>query len=157
MPTAEPPPPPPTDAGPLVVVLGALVVDRRLLLVHRRPDKAAFPDVWDLPGGVVEAGETEREALARELREELGIRVETPHAGGPVHLGHWRVAPAGDSVLLSAWLVSRWHGTPTNAAPDEHDGLEWFALGRLPPAPHPPSRAALVQALEASEASEGRR
>lgn len=151
MPVAAPPPP---DAGVLVVVLGALVADHRLLLVHRRPDKAAFPDVWDLPGGVVEPGESEREALARELREELGIRVETRQGGVPTHLGHWRVEPAGAPVLLSPWIVPRWHGTPTNAAPEEHDGLAWFALGRLPPAPHPPLRAALVEAIGAPAASE---
>lgn len=37
------------------VVVGALVRDGRVLFVHRRPDKHAFPDTWDLPGGMVEA------------------------------------------------------------------------------------------------------
>ena len=41
------------------VVVGALVRDGRVLLVHRRPDKWAHPDVWDLAGGVMEAGESE--------------------------------------------------------------------------------------------------
>ena len=36
------------------VVVGALVRDGRVLLGHRRPDKRAYPDVWDLPGGVSE-------------------------------------------------------------------------------------------------------
>ena len=55
------------------VVVGALVRDGRVLLGHRRPDKRAYPDVWDLPGGVMEDGESELDALARELREELGV------------------------------------------------------------------------------------
>jgi 8-oxo-dGTP pyrophosphatase MutT (NUDIX family) len=42
------------------VVVGALVRDGRVLLVHRRPTKQVNPDAWDLPGGVVEAGEPER-------------------------------------------------------------------------------------------------
>ena len=41
------------------VVVGALVRDGRVLLAHRRPDKRAYPDVWDLPGGVMEDGESE--------------------------------------------------------------------------------------------------
>ena len=55
------------------VVVGALVVDRRVLLGHRRFDKQVHPGAWDLPGGVVEAGESEWSALARELHEELGV------------------------------------------------------------------------------------
>lgn len=49
------------------VVVGALVRGGQVLLVHRRPDKDANPDAWDLPGGLVEAGESELDALAREL------------------------------------------------------------------------------------------
>ena len=49
------------------VVVGALVRGGQVLLVHRRPDKHANPEVWDLPGGLVEAGESELDTLAREL------------------------------------------------------------------------------------------
>jgi hypothetical protein len=49
---------------------------KRVLLCHRSPAREYFPDVWDLPGGHVEAGENAGMALARELDEELGIRVE---------------------------------------------------------------------------------
>ena len=58
----------------VTVVVGALVRGGRVLLAHRRPDKHAYPDTWDLPGGVMEDGESEHEALVRELREELGSR-----------------------------------------------------------------------------------
>ncbi|QIG41500.1 NUDIX domain-containing protein [Nocardioides anomalus] len=124
------------------VVLGALVRDDRLLLALRRADKAAYPGVWDLPGGVVEAGESEPDALARELREELGVRIATGS-----HLVSLVAAPAGEPVTLSAWLVREWVGTPTNTAPEEHDDLAWVALDALPPPVHPPVRAALLSAL----------
>ena len=52
------------------VVVGALVREGRVLLVHRRPDKRAYPDMWDLPGGLIERGESELGALTRELHEE---------------------------------------------------------------------------------------
>jgi 8-oxo-dGTP diphosphatase len=126
------------------VVVGALVREGRVLLVHRRADKHANPDVWDLPGGVMEAGESELGALARELEEELGVRIR---AGSASHLCRLTVGPADGPALLSAWVVNDWHGTPTNVAPDEHDGIGWFSLEELPPPPHVIVRAALVEVL----------
>ncbi|NYD58842.1 mutator protein MutT [Nocardioides marinisabuli] len=128
----------------LRVVVGALVADGRVLLGHRRPDKQARAGLWDLPGGVIEAGESELEALSRELHEELGVHIATDSA---THLARVRVGPADDPVLLSAWLVSRWDGTPTNQAPDEHDEVAWFGLADLPPPPHVVVRTALVAAM----------
>jgi 8-oxo-dGTP diphosphatase len=55
------------------IVNAALVREGRVLLVHRSPSRHVYPDVWDLPGGHVETGETELAALAREMHEELGI------------------------------------------------------------------------------------
>ncbi|WP_224277539.1 NUDIX domain-containing protein [Nocardioides lacusdianchii] len=126
------------------VVVGALVRKGQVLLVHRRPDKHANPDVWDLPGGLVEAGESELEALARELHEELGVRVDTSSAS---HLCRLSVGSAGEPAVLSAWLVRDWHGTPANVAPEEHDGMKWFGLEELPPPPHLLARDALVETM----------
>ena len=56
------------------VVLGALVREGRVLLVHRSPNKRAYPDVWDLPGGLIEAGESELGALTRELTKRSACR-----------------------------------------------------------------------------------
>jgi 8-oxo-dGTP diphosphatase len=126
------------------VVVGALVRDGRVLLGHRRPDKQAYPDVWDLPGGVMEAGESELEALVRELREELGVKVAVESA---THLCRVTGGPAEEPALLSAWLVREWDGTPSNVAPEEHDDLAWFGLHELPPPAHDGVRAALLDAL----------
>ena len=123
--------------------MGALVRDGRVLLGHRRPDKQAYPDVWDLPGGVMEAGESELETLVRELREELGVEVAVESA---THLCRVSVVPVDEPALLSAWLVRAWDGTPSNTAPEEHDELAWFGLDELPPA-HGGVRAALLDAL----------
>lgn len=53
-----------------LVVAGILVHEHRLLM-SRRPSSGAWPGLWELPGGKVEAGETPEEALVREWREEL--------------------------------------------------------------------------------------
>jgi 8-oxo-dGTP diphosphatase len=126
------------------VVVGALVREGRVLLVHRRPDKRANPDVWDLPGGLIEAGESELEALARELDEELGVQIAT---GAASHLCRLTTGPVEELALVSAWLVPDWQGSPANEAPDEHDDIGWFSLQDLPPPPHVIVRTALLEAL----------
>jgi 8-oxo-dGTP diphosphatase len=126
------------------VVVGALVRHGRVLLVHRSPDRDAYPGVWDLPGGHVEPGESELEALARELHEELGVRVTTGSASPLCRLAAGR---GEESVRLGAWLVSDWRGTPANLAPEEHDEIRWFGAEELPPLAHGQLGAVLVGAI----------
>jgi 8-oxo-dGTP diphosphatase len=58
-----------------LVVAGMIVRDGTILLTQRRADQP-LPLRWELPGGKIESGESPVVALARELREELGVRVE---------------------------------------------------------------------------------
>ena len=57
------------------VVGGMIERDGRYLIAQRKP-RAIFPLLWEFPGGRVETGETDQDALARELRETLGIEVQ---------------------------------------------------------------------------------
>jgi mutator protein MutT len=86
------------------IVAGLLVRAGRVLLCHRSAGRQWFPDVWDLPGGHVERGEAPIKALARELQEELGIRIQQP---GPELR---RVVEP--EFALRIWLVERWVGDP---------------------------------------------
>lgn len=126
------------------VVLGALAREGRVLLAHRSPNKHAYPSIWDLPGGLIEAGESELGALARELHEELGVQIA---AGSASHLCRLIARPAEEPVRLSAWLLREWQGTPANVAPEEHDDLRWFDLEELPPLAHERVCTALVDAM----------
>ncbi|HEY6462348.1 MAG TPA: NUDIX domain-containing protein, partial [Polyangiaceae bacterium] len=55
-----------------VVVAAAVMVEGRRVLVTQRKAGTHLAGAWEFPGGKVEAGEDPREALRRELREELG-------------------------------------------------------------------------------------
>jgi 8-oxo-dGTP diphosphatase len=106
------------------IVAGAMVKDGRILLCHRSPDRRWYPDVWDLPGGHVEPGETSTEALRRELREELGVSVRSLAR-------HPLTRLRTPEFEMDIWPVTDWHGTPANLDPEEHDAIAWFAAEDL--------------------------
>lgn len=67
-------------------VVGAMIERDGRYLITQRPPRASLPLLWEFPGGKVEPGETDEEALARELREEMAIVVAV--AERVVHVEH---------------------------------------------------------------------
>jgi 8-oxo-dGTP diphosphatase len=57
------------------VVAAVIAKDDRYLVTQRRPT-AVLPLLWEFPGGKVEVGETDLEALKRELKHRVGVEVE---------------------------------------------------------------------------------
>ena len=109
-----------TDSGPEHhdVVLAVIVSGGKVLLCHRHPSRTWFPNVWDLPGGHVELGEDRVDALAREIREELGIEISKP--------GSSVLRSSSPTVDIEIWAVTDWQGDIVNAEPLEHDQIGWF-------------------------------
>ena len=61
------------------VAVGVLVAPDGQFLLTSRPEGKVYAGYWEFPGGKVEPGESIGQALARELREELGIEIGTAH------------------------------------------------------------------------------
>ena len=59
-----------------IVVVGAVITDHDRVFCARRSETMSLPGKWEFPGGKIEKGETPRQALERELEEELLIDVE---------------------------------------------------------------------------------
>jgi 8-oxo-dGTP diphosphatase len=59
-----------------IIVVAALIIEQGKILVTQRKKDAPHGLLWEFPGGKVKEGEESREALKRELREELDIEVE---------------------------------------------------------------------------------
>jgi 8-oxo-dGTP diphosphatase len=57
------------------VVIGVVWNANKKVLIAKRPPHATYPGYWEFPGGKIEENETQEEALARELYEEVGIIV----------------------------------------------------------------------------------
>jgi 8-oxo-dGTP diphosphatase len=106
----------------------------------RRPDGKAYAGWWEFPGGKVEAGETARDALTRELREELGIRVVT----AVPWLKRTYVYPHAH-VMLRFFRVTAWEG---EAHPHEGQVLAWTHARSPEVEPILPANGPIMKALQ---------
>lgn len=109
---------------PVVEVAAAVMLrdgGRRFLLAQRPPGKV-YAGYWEFPGGKLEAGESVRDALVRELYEELGITVT---ACSPWLTRQFTYPHA--TVRLNFWRVTAWTGEIGITAPLEHSAVNWQA------------------------------
>lgn len=105
------------DRAQLHVAVGVIRQPDGRVLIARRAEGSHQGGRWEFPGGKVEAGETVRDALARELHEELGIQ---PLDVRPLIRVPWQYSDK--SVLLDTWEVRRFAGTPSGR---EGQPLRW--------------------------------
>lgn len=119
------------------VVVGAAVIRDGLLLAARRSSPPELAGGWELPGGKVDPGETEAQALARECREELGIEI----AVGVRVPGEWVLRPG---LILRVYLVALVAGEP--APLEDHDELRWVDPGAVADLAWLPADVAAVEA-----------
>jgi 8-oxo-dGTP diphosphatase len=124
-----------------VVPVAAAVITRpdgKVLLAQRPPGKA-FAGYWEFPGGKLEPGESPRDALTRELAEELGITVR--------RAAPWlvqRFVYPHAHVELHFFRVCEWDGDPVG-----HDGqaFAWQVPGAFEVAPLLPANTLVLRAL----------
>lgn len=133
---------------PVVVVAAALVDDLRAptrLLAARRRAPVSLAGRWEFPGGKVDAGESPEGALHREIREELGVRIELgPELVGPDG-GGWRITTR---YVLRVWTAVVTAGEPAPLV--EHDELRWLDAGQWLSVPWLDADVRIVEALEES-------
>ena len=129
------------------MVAGALVDDlarpTRLLAARRfRPTTARGR--WEFPGGKVDDGESPEEALHRELREELGVRVRLGwELAGPQD-GAWRLS---ERYVMRLWTALVVEGDPEPLV--EHDEVRWLGPGAWLSVPWLDADVPIVDALAA--------
>ena len=123
------------------VAVGVILDEDHNILITRRAPDAHQGDLWEFPGGKVEAGESLALALARELREELGISIG--RTSGLLEIRH----DYGDkSVLLDVHVVWEFSGEARGL---EQQPLAWVAPGELADYAFPAANAPIVEAVQA--------
>jgi 8-oxo-dGTP diphosphatase len=121
------------------IIVGAAIIEDGRLLACARADPPELAGRWEFPGGKVEDGETEVEALIRECEEEIGVKVEVgDRVGSDVELGRgWAILRVYLARLLDGQRPQRL----------EHAELRWLGRDELYSVPWLPADAPIVASL----------
>lgn len=147
----------PASKKVLLVVAAALVdIPSKTVLLAERPSKKHLEGLFEFPGGKVEADESPEDALVRELREELGIQVDSSNLH-PLTFASHSYEEKGFHLLMPLYACSSWDGKPEGK---ENQKLVWCStsqikddLYKMPPADYPliPPLVAYMESLFASK------
>jgi 8-oxo-dGTP diphosphatase len=131
----------PTSRGPVVpaepttLVAAGILIEARQVLLSLRKQGGHLAGSWEFPGGKVHSGEDPREALRRELAEELGLDV---CVGEIVDVTFHRYEDKASPILIMFFEAARRPGSPAPRAIDvaafEWAGLDALEDGRFPAA-----------------------
>lgn len=122
------------------VAVGVISDGANKILISRRAEHLHQGGLWEFPGGKVEAGESVRTALLRELAEELAIEV-----AGCEPLLTIAHDYNDKSVLLDVWWVDSFTGEPHGR---EGQPLRWVAADELRSLTFPAANAPIIDAIE---------
>lgn len=133
---------PNTEPEVVHVAVGVVFNDKRqILIAHRNPDRHQG-GLWEFPGGKLEAGESVRQALIRELQEEVHILVSS--SVPLIRIPH----DYGDKkVLLDVLLVTAYTG---EAAGKEGQVIRWVELNDIHRYKFPTANLQIIEKLEQS-------
>ena len=121
-------------------VVAALIWDGNKFLACQRPAHKARGLLWEFVGGKVEPGETGREALVRECREELAITIEVTKIFMEVVHEYPDLA-----VHLTLYEAAILEGVPQLL---EHNDLRWITVGEIDAYPFCPADEEILNQIK---------
>jgi 8-oxo-dGTP diphosphatase len=120
-----------------VAVVGAALLRDGRVLASRRTEPPRLAGLWEFPGGKVEPGESDEQALLRELREELRVEVQVGQRLGAD-------LPIEETAVLRVYLCTLLAGEPALV---DHDAHRWLSADELLDVPWIPVDLPLVAEL----------
>lgn len=127
------------------VAVAVIVNDKEEVLISRRSAEQHQGNKWEFPGGKVEEGETAKDALNREIKEELGIEVLTSTHLTDIDHEYKAVDPTqSKTVRLEVFKVKYWLGESHGM---EGQPVRWVKRGELPHIDFPNANKAIIKLL----------
>jgi len=106
----------------MVVVAGVVVHDNRIMIARRSSAKSNA-GLWEFPGGKVDHGENDQDALTREFTEEFGMSIIPRN-----FLGTFQFYSPTLSIELRVWFA-KMKTKPVHST--DHDMIEWVSAKQL--------------------------
>lgn len=106
----------------MITIAGAIIKDEegRILLIHRNAKRVQ----WEIPGGKIEEGETEEQAVLREIEEELGVSSKIVRKIGQKKFGE------DDYEVMHVWFELEIEGVP-RPNEDIFDDVDYFSMNEI--------------------------
>lgn len=130
------------------VAVGVVINTRKKVLISQRTVQDDYFMQWEFPGGKVEVGESAEQALVRELREEIGIKV----CEQKLLLKHSYDYP-DKMVNLAVFTVTQYLGEPIGL---ENQALEWVSPSHLSDVDFLSGNKKIIEAVQALDLSSSR-
>lgn len=111
------------------VAVGVIYNINGEILIAKRPIEKHLGGLWEFPGGKLEANETIQEALARELLEEINIRILDANPLTKIQFTYFE-----KSMLLDVWQIFSFTGEPNG---NEGQEIRWVSKHELVDYPFP--------------------
>ena len=134
---------------PIVAASVAVFRAGRVLIARRA--RAPLAGLYALPGGVVELGETLRQAALRELAEEVGVAAEIVAFVDHVEPIHFDGARVREHYVIAAF-VARWRAGEARVGA-EADAVAWIDPGKIARWPTTPDLPAIIEKAAGLERS----
>ncbi|KUP31793.1 DNA mismatch repair protein MutT [Bacillus halotolerans] len=124
-----------------IIKVAAAVIknDKDMILCALRSPTMSLANLWEFPGGKLEEGENAREALVREIHEELGCQIEVGEILADIHHEYEKVIV--NLISIQAKIVE---GEPVAK---EHAELRWVPVSELESLEWAPADLPTVNAL----------
>jgi len=103
----------------LTIVCGTLLDEDRFLIGQRLNSDDIYPNLWELPGGKIEDGETPYDAIVREWKEELDIQIKPYY-----HIPEREM----NGILVHPYLIKYESGKPKL---NDHQKVRWITLNEI--------------------------
>ena len=103
----------------LTIVCGTLLDEDRFLIGQRLNSDDIYPNLWELPGGKIEDGETPYDAIVREWTEELDIQIKPYY-----HIPEREM----NGILVHPYLIKYESGKPKL---NDHQKVRWITLNEI--------------------------
>ncbi len=132
-----------TDLKKLKLVVSIALINRSdYVLISKRPGKKHLSGYWEFPGGKVEENETPKNAIIREVKEELDIDINNKCIA-PLSFSEFDYKKF--QLLLLLYVCRRWEGEPKSMEKNE---FKWVKPNMLRKYKMPPADDALIYNLQ---------